>query len=117
MVKKTEETISEEISSRSPLFDLSRKILLAGIGAAALAQEEIDHFVNRLVDRGELAEKDARRLVKEVLDRREKMEGERRASSPPSRPPVATQADIEALSAKIAELNQKIEELKKDHQA
>lgn len=115
MVKKTEEPISEEVSSRSPLFYLSRKILLAGIGAAALAQEEIDHFVNRLVDRGELAEKDARRLVKEVLDRREKMERERRASAPSARPPAATQADIEALSAKIAELNQKIEELKKEH--
>ena len=56
----------------SPFFQLSRKVLLAGIGAAVLAQEEIENFVNRMVERGEIAEKDARQLAREIVDRWEK---------------------------------------------
>jgi len=96
-------------------YEISRKVLLAAIGAAAIAQDEIEGFVSRLVERGEMAEKDARKLVQEVLDRREKLEKERRASREQSRAgAAATRADVEALSARIAELNKKIEELKKE---
>jgi hypothetical protein len=44
--------------------ELSRKVLLAGVGAAVLAQDEISDFVDRLVERGEIAEQDARNLSK-----------------------------------------------------
>lgn len=98
----------------SPLYEISRKMLLAAIGAAVIAQDEIENFANRLVERGEMAEKDARKLVQEVLDRREKLENERRAAREQAKTgAAATKADIEALSARIAELNKKIEELKK----
>ncbi len=102
---------SPNASTRRTLFELSRKMLLAGIGAAVLAQEEMESFVNRLVQKGELAENDARRLIKEVMDRREKMAQEKAAQVHP--PAAATKADIDALAAKIAELNKKIEELTK----
>ena len=101
---------SPDAPARRTFFELSRKMLLAGIGAAVLAQEEMESFVNRLVQKGELAEKDARRLIKEVMERREKMAQEKAAQG---RPPAATKADIDALAAKIAELNKKIEELTK----
>lgn len=96
-------------------YDVSRKVLLAAIGAAAIAQDEIEGFVSRLVERGEMAEKDARKLVQEVLDRRERLEKERRATREQSKgSAAATRADVEALNARIAELNKKIEELKKE---
>ncbi|MEW6179346.1 MAG: phasin family protein [Chloroflexota bacterium] len=114
MVKRSEHEPLEETSGRSGFAELSRKILLAGIGAAALAQEEIERFVNRLVEKGELAEKDARRMIQEIMEKREKMEQERRAAAQKSRPAPVTHADIEALSAKIAELSRKIEELRKE---
>jgi len=102
-----------EKGAYSSFFKLSRKLLLAGIGAASLAQEEVESFINRMVERGELAEKDARQLAREIMDRREKMMHSWRTSPEPSRPAAATKADIDALTAKIAELNRKIDELSK----
>ena len=107
---KTTSGEPEEMHVHTPLFEISRKILLAGIGAAVLAQEEIEAFVNRLAQEGELAEKDARALAKEMMERRKSMENKKKAEV--RQPPAATKADIEALNARIAELNKKIEELK-----
>lgn len=99
--------------ARSPLYEVSRKVLLAAVGAAVIAQDEIENFVERLVEHGEMAEKEARKLAQEVLERREKLERERRMERE-RRVGGVTKADIEALNVKIAELNKKIEELKKE---
>jgi polyhydroxyalkanoate synthesis regulator phasin len=114
MVKKTETEFEEEKKepvNRTGLYEASRKILLASIGAAVIAQDEIEGFVNRLVDRGEIAEKDARKLVRDIIDRREKMEREKKAPHQAAQP-AATKADVEALTEKIAELTKKLDELK-----
>ncbi len=98
--------------------DLTRRIMLASIGAVALAQEELEAFVNRLVERGELAEQDGKRLMRDVMERRrrqaEKAEDglEKRIESILARMSVPTKADIEVLSAKITELGKKVDELK-----
>lgn len=115
--KKTEK-------NRGPLYETTRAILLAGIGAISLAQDEVNIFLDRLVERGEMAEADARKLVREVTERREKLERERRQNAQATRQAgvtgqVATRADIEALNARIAELTRQIEELRRqsDQQA
>lgn len=112
MSEQTEGRKSFDQETRDRLIELSRKILLAGLGAAALAQEEVERFIQLLVERGELAEKDARQMFREILDRRDQIMRERKTERP-SQPAAATKADIEALSAKITELNKKIEELRK----
>ena len=104
---------SEEEKMSASVYDLSRKILLAAVGAAAIAQDEIDGFVTHLAERGEIAEKDARGLVKEVMDRRDKVLRERRSEYQHRHPTTATKADLDTLTAKIAELSKQIEELKK----
>ncbi|GAB4521169.1 MAG: hypothetical protein Fur0018_01370 [Anaerolineales bacterium] len=122
MVKKAA-TKKEAVEERSPLYDAARKVLLAGIGAVALAQDEADNFVKKLVERGELAEKDARKLMEEVDTRRketaQKAEGqvEERLESILSRMNVPTKSDIQALSEKIAALTEKVEALKKNGSA
>lgn len=104
----------------NPFVDAVRKVLLASIGAVALAQDEIEDFINRLIERGEIAEKDGKNLVHEVMDRRRKSaehaedEVTRRVESVLDRMSVPSKADIEALSEKIASLSEKIEHLKKD---
>jgi poly(hydroxyalkanoate) granule-associated protein len=123
MAAKTEKaTVAEATNGkeeRRPLFDLARKVLLASIGAMALAQDEVEDFVNRLVERGEIAEKDGRKLVKEVMDRRKKEtkkaedEMGKRMQDTLDRLNVPTKADIEALGDKIAALTKKVEDLKK----
>lgn len=98
-------------------YELSRKILLASIGAAALAKDEIVQFIERLVEKGEIVERDARRLIQEVLEERERLEQERKAKQTQvGTASPATKADIEALSARMAELQKRIEELRKQQQ-
>ena len=46
-----------------------RKVLLASIGAVAITRDEVEVFVNKLVERGELAQKDGEKLVKELRSR------------------------------------------------
>lgn len=65
----------EESEDRYPLFDAARKILLASIGAIALAQGEVEQFVEKLVERGEIAEKDGKKLIYEILEKRKEKLG------------------------------------------
>jgi poly(hydroxyalkanoate) granule-associated protein len=110
--------VTEE-SERSPLLEAARKVLLAGIGAVALAQEEVEDFVNKLIDRGEIAEKDGRQLIRDVMDKRKKKvqeaegEADKRIEELLDRMNVPTKSDINELSAKIAALTKKVDELKK----
>ena len=101
------------------LLDAARKVLMAGIGVVALSQDAIEDFVAKLVERGEIAEKDGRKLVTEVMDRRkkdaEKAEDEvtKRVEEILEHMSVPSKADIEALGDKIAQLSKKVDELKK----
>jgi polyhydroxyalkanoate synthesis regulator phasin len=123
MPAKTEKSTAAEgkpgKKESRPLFDLARKVLLASIGAMALAQDEVEDFVDRLVERGEIAENDGRKLVKEIMDRRKKEtrkaedEVGKRVQEVLERLNVPTKSDIEALSDKIATLAKKVEDLKK----
>lgn len=114
---------SVETAERSPLLATARKVLLAGIGAVALAQEEIEEFVNKLIERGEIAERDGRKLMDELMEKRRKKTREAEAQLDErvedllDRMNVPTKADIEALSAKIAILTKKVDELKKNQSA
>jgi polyhydroxyalkanoate synthesis regulator phasin len=100
---------------RGLLYDTTRMILLAAVGAASLAQDELNGFIDKLVDRGEMAEADARKLMREVLERREKMDRERKAQGKKSAAETAaTKGDVDALIARITDLTRQIEELKKE---
>ena len=67
MAKVTVE--AEVVDEHNDLVDALRKVLLASIGGVALAQDEIGKFLNRMVERGEIAEKDARKLMDEAFTR------------------------------------------------
>jgi poly(hydroxyalkanoate) granule-associated protein len=119
---KSPTVVVEETNGKheqNALYDGLRKVLLASIGAVALAQDEIEDFVDRLIERGEIAEKDGRKLVREVFEKRKKEaqkaedEFSKRVESTLDRMSVPSKSDIEALSEKITELSKKIDELKK----
>lgn len=113
-----EEIVATE-NGHNPLLEASRKVLLAAIGAVALAQDEVEDFVNKLVERGEIAEKDGKKLVREVMDKRKKEakdvedETTKRVHDILDRMNVPSKKDIDILGEKIAVLTQKVEELKK----
>jgi poly(hydroxyalkanoate) granule-associated protein len=112
--KENEEVVEE---GRNPFLGAVRKVLLASIGAVALAQDEIEDFVNKLVERGEIAEKEGKALVKDLMEKRKKQteraekEVDDRIEDLFRRMNVPTKRDIEDLSAKITELTQKVDEL------
>jgi poly(hydroxyalkanoate) granule-associated protein len=115
-----EEAPEEEESGR--LLEAARKVLLAGIGAVALTQETIEDFVSKLVERGEIAEKDGKKLVGEVMEKRKKQaekgtktaqdEMDKRVETILGRMNVPSKSDIDSLSSKITALTKKVDELK-----
>lgn len=119
MPTQTEATEKTETVDRISLFEASRKVLLAGIGAVALAQDEIEDFIGKLVERGEIAEQDGKRLFSEIMDKRKKSadkaedEFTKRVEEILDRMNVPTKDDIKKLGEKITNLTKKVDELKK----
>lgn len=105
---------------QNPFLEATRKVLLASIGAVALAQDEMEDFIGRLIERGELAEKDGRKLMKEVIDKRKKTskdaeeEVTKRVQEVLDRLSVPTKADIDELGNKISMLTAKVDSLTKE---
>lgn len=120
-IEVTEEVLAE--NGHNPMLEMARKVLLASIGAMALTQEEIEKFVNKLIERGEIAEKDGRKLIKDVMERRKRKTEEVRSDTEEqldkrmeeilNRMNIPTKSDIDALSAKITALSKKVDQLNK----
>lgn len=119
------EEVSEE---HGQLYKVTRKVVLAALGVVGMATDELEGFVDKLVERGEIAEKDGRKLVDEIREKGEerikesrtrvmKMVGletkeEEDVEEVLTRMDIPTKTDIKELSAKIAALTRKVEELK-----
>jgi poly(hydroxyalkanoate) granule-associated protein len=105
--------------AQSQMVELVRKVMLATMGAAVIAQEEIEALINRLIERGEIAEKDGKKLMHEMMDKRKtrtaKVEDEinKNIADVLERMNIPTRTDIDALSQKINGLSKKIDDLKK----
>lgn len=151
MAKKIETTISDVVeSTKNSLEELEiseaveqtattmvsavRRVLLASVGAVALTKDEVEDFVSHLIERGEIAEQDGRRLVKETLRRQRSEVGEvaekvqvsadkqvtraetvldQRIEAILGRLNVPTKGDIDLLSDKISLLADKVDALRK----
>jgi poly(hydroxyalkanoate) granule-associated protein len=117
------QTAEAKPAEANPLVDAVHRVLLASIGAVALAKEDMEDLVGKLVERGEIAEADGRKMMKEVMERRKKQASEQtkkaedvldqRVEDVMSRMNIPTKDEIEALSAKITALTKKVDELKK----
>jgi len=117
---KVEEVVEEpKDKSEHQMMEMLRRMFLATIGAAVIAQEEIEVLVNRLVERGEIAEKDGKKLVNEMMAKRKSQttyagdEISKNIEGILNRMNIPSKADVDALSQKITGLSKKIDELKK----
>jgi poly(hydroxyalkanoate) granule-associated protein len=118
-----------------------RRVLMAGVGVVVLTKDEIEDFVSKLIERGEIAEHDGRRLIRDVLHRQreeaaevaDKVEGvaekmqeetgkqitraesmlDQRIESVLGRLNVPSKGDIDALSEKITLLAEKVDALRR----
>lgn len=90
------------------------KLVLAAIGAVGLAQDSLEHLLNRMVERGELSQKDARKLVSQLRTKRPNPFSRRMqemANAMPKPDDLPTKADINSLHDEIAELSAKLDQL------
>jgi poly(hydroxyalkanoate) granule-associated protein len=97
---------------------------LATIGAVALTQEELEKFVNKLIERGEIAEQDGRKLINDAREKRRKKTDEVRSGTEGQlesrmedllgRMNISSKSDINALNERISALSEKIDNLNKE---
>jgi poly(hydroxyalkanoate) granule-associated protein len=118
--KPKEEVVGEAKDKNQPqMSEMLHRLFLAAIGAAAIAQEEVEALVNKLVERGELAEKDGKRILGEMKEKRKTktadVSGEisKNVEGVLSRMNIPTKADVDALGQKINALSKKVDDLKK----
>ncbi len=97
--------------------ELARTLTLAGIGAVALARDEAQALMDRMIERGVLAEREARKRM-EKLGERSKEQGdqaqsrlERQVEGVMARMNVPTKDDIASLNANVSILSAKIDTL------
>ncbi|MFL5800678.1 MAG: phasin family protein [Roseiflexaceae bacterium] len=119
---KVKEVEGAATKAGTTLVEGLRKLLLASIGVVGLTRDEVESFVNKLVERGELAQKDAEKLLKEmqarVRESRPQVQkvGERVEQGVEeflNRLSIPSRRDIDELSAKLDQLSARVDELRK----
>ncbi len=115
------EITEEPVESANTFLSGLRRVLMAAIGAVVLTQEQIEEFLSKLVERGEIADGDARNLISDIVDWRKKSvpdglkkaeEGyESRIERLLSRMNIPTKDEIDSLSEQIEKLSRKVDEL------
>ncbi len=131
---------ASEVDETHTLLSNVRKVVLAGVGAIASAQEsaetqigsfvkDVEAFINKLVERGEIADKEGRELISEVVEKRKAAATQAtekvsqrvdsaetvvtsRLDKVISRLNVPTQSDFDAVTQKIVTLGEKVDQLK-----
>jgi poly(hydroxyalkanoate) granule-associated protein len=117
--KKVEVSEEEVVVEEASILESLRRVLLASVGVVALTIEEIGELVDKLVERGEIAEQEGKKLVTELKEKRKKKTDEAedvastRMREMMDKMDIPTKSDIDDLSAKIATLSKKVDELKK----
>lgn len=122
--KKTVEKVTETGANvANPVVKVAHTMLLAGLGTLAVTKEEIEHAVERLAEKGEVVEKDSRKMLDELFERRRKdmsevedrFEGvvDQRIENVLKAMNIPSKTDIESLSKEVAKLSKKVGDLDK----
>ncbi len=92
-------------------YGAAHKILLIYLGIFTSTFDEIDKLTHRLIERGEIAEHDSRRLLHDMMDQRMQKthQGEdgkySQTKSFNKREPLASKTDIEILNEQITRIS------------
>jgi polyhydroxyalkanoate synthesis regulator phasin len=92
-------------------------LALAMIGAVGLAQDALEHLVNRMVERGEISHKEARRLIDELQHKHPDLTRhgmQRQIETVLDTANLPSKTDIQALHDQIAALSAKVDQLSSD---
>lgn len=101
------------------ISDLLRRIVLASVGAAAVGKDELDEFIRRAREKGDLTTADAQKLKDKLTDSFKRVPGGWEDAIDSSiraalrRLNIPDRAEIERLQATIDRLTRKIETLQR----
>ncbi|RUA16259.1 MAG: hypothetical protein DSY55_04510 [Clostridia bacterium] len=119
----TNEMTEAASNGKNPVVSGVHNALRASIGLFALGKDEVEAVVNRMVERGELAEKDGRKIVVDLFDRprkrvrrmNENVESafDEQMNAILKTLNVPTQADLQELGDKLGDLADKVDQLSK----
>ena len=119
--EKCEEKTNQEKCASESFHGQLKRMMLATMGAAAIAQEEIEGFVNKLVEKGEIAEQEGKKWVKEIVEKRRKQTKEAVHSIEENsieslekflqKFNIPSKKDVDILAKKIDELTKRVDEL------
>jgi polyhydroxyalkanoate synthesis regulator phasin len=118
-LKTDSESTADTKKVSMAFYQIVRRIMLAGIGAIALKHDEMEEFIDKLVERGEIARKDGESLMNEMKEKHNKYlhnessYGHRRIAEILDSFSVPTKTDLHNLNEKISSLEKKIDKLSK----
>ena len=131
MVSETIEVVQEQVESTYEMVTgTARKVFWFGLGTVAFVQENLkalventNSYATKMVEKGEVVEKDGRKMVnefvepyqKEVKDRVKEVEKQFTdlSENALNRVNVPSATNIEDLNKKVASLGRKVDQLKK----
>lgn len=100
-----------------------KRVMQAGIGAVALAQEEVEQVVKKLVQKGALVESEGRKWVADFMEKgyqqtKDKVNSfeqnlETNVEAIVKKFSLPSKGQIEELAGKVEELSRKVDELMK----
>jgi polyhydroxyalkanoate synthesis regulator phasin len=97
------------------MLDFLKRTIWIGAGLAAMTAEKIEETVKEIVSRGDITEKEGRDLIADLIEKSKKARkelGERvdnLVQDSLQRLKIPTRKEVEALKAKIEELEKAIE--------
>jgi len=101
------------------MLDITRKLLLASLGAVELTKEKMESIVQELIKKGEISKDEGTGLIEEILRRGEESEKALRSKIETEitkvieKLNIPTKDEIQELKEKIEVLTKKIEEIAK----
>lgn len=117
------EVVEDVVVEDEPgILESLRRVLLASVGVIALTIDEMSDLVDKLVERGEIAEQEGKKLINEIQDKRKKKTDEaedvasNRMREMMDKMDIPSKSDIDKLSNKINTLTKKVDELKKSQE-
>ena len=116
-VKQTADQVKQEVADveeHTNVQEALHRVALATVGTFALVGDELEHFINKAIERGQIAEKDARKQMQDVTEKRKGAEKgvDKRFEELVARLNIPTKNDINTLNEKIADLTKKVDSLK-----
>ncbi len=119
-IEELEELEEQLVEEKDRIVGTTRKAMLAYVGAFGMAQDEAANLFNRCIKRGEIAEKDARKMLKSINQRskpasrnitRARQRFNRQIERVLNSVSIPSKRDVDLLNNKMTMLNEKIDRL------